>query len=227
MIKIASSILSADLLQLEKQIKTVEQCGVDYIHVDVMDGQYVPNITFGPVVVKILKRITKLPLDVHLMIKNPDDQIENFARAGANIITVHPDSTIHIHRTLMLIHENGCQAGISLNPGADISLLHPLEDLLDLVLIMTVNPGYPAQKLIPSTIEKIKALAQEKKSRGYDYLIEVDGGINELTIPKIVKAGAELLVVGSAILGQPDINKACKTIRQVAEGVHIDGGNPK
>ena len=217
MIKIAPSILSADLIQIEKQIKTVERCGVDYIHVDVMDGQYVPNITFGPVIVEALKRITRLPLNVHLMIKNPDAQIEKFARAGADSLTVHPDATIHIHRTLMHIREHGCLAGLALNPGADISLLRPLKDLLDLVLVMTVNPGFPAQELIPSTIEKIKTLAREKKAGKHRYIIEVDGGINETTIPDVVKAGAQLLVVGHAILGHKDIGRACGKIRKIAE----------
>jgi ribulose-phosphate 3-epimerase len=225
MIKIAPSILSADLLQLQQQVETVEQCGADYIHVDVMDGRYVPNITFGPVIVRELKRITSLPLDVHLMIKNPEEQINKFAEAGADIITVHPDSTIHIHRTLMHIREQGCKAGISLNPGTDISVVQPLYDMLDLLLIMTVNPGFPAQKLIPSTVEKIKAVAEEKKVQQYGYIIEVDGGINETTIPTVVEAGAEMLVLGDAIMGQENIAEAFALIRQTAERAERGNGN--
>jgi ribulose-phosphate 3-epimerase len=221
MIKIAPSILSADLLQLQKQIQILEKGGADYIHVDVMDGQYVPNITFGPMIVSTLKRITALPLDVHLMVREPDPHIESFAQAGASIITVHPDATTHIHRTLTHIHDHGCQAGISLNPGADISLLRPLYDLLDLVLIMTVNPGFPAQMLIPSTLDKVRQVAEIKRNNNHTFIIEVDGGINGHTIPPVIKAGADMLVIGAAILGQSNVANALQNIRQiVAEAVH-------
>jgi ribulose-phosphate 3-epimerase len=225
MIKIAPSILSADLLKLQKQIETVEKCGADYIHVDVMDGQYVPNLTFGSVVVSALKRITSLPLDVHLMIKNPDTHIEQFATAGADIITVHPDASIHIHRTLMHIHDHGCKAGIALNPGTDISVLRPVYDLLDLVLVMTVNPGFPAQTLISSTLEKVRDMAVEKAARKKNIIIEVDGGINETTIPKVVNAGADMLVIGYAIMGQKNIAEAFTKIRQTVDKAEHGSGN--
>jgi ribulose-phosphate 3-epimerase len=226
MIKIAPSILSADLLRLQTQIETVEKCGADYIHVDVMDGQYVPNITFGPVIVSALKRITSVPLDVHLMIKNPDMYIEPFASAGADIITVHPDASIHIHRTLMHIHEHGCKAGIALNPGTDHCVLRPVYDLLDLVLVMTVNPGFPAQTLIPATVEKVRKVSAEKATRKQNFIIEVDGGINETTIPGVIDAGADMLVIGEAIMGQENIADAFSAMRQAAERAEHGRRNP-
>jgi ribulose-phosphate 3-epimerase len=217
MIKIAPSILSADLVHLQKQIEIVEQGGADYIHVDVMDGQYVPNITFGPVILSTLKRITSLPLDVHLMIRDPDSHIELFAKAGAAIITIHPEATAHIHRTLQHIRAQGCQAGVSLNPGTDICVLRPIYDMVDLVLIMTVNPGFPAQTLIPSTLEKIRSVAEDKRNRADRFIIEVDGGINTTTIPRVIKAGAEMLVIGDAILGQKNIANALRKVKLAAE----------
>lgn len=197
--KIAPSILSADFANLERDIKLVEKAGVDYIHVDVMDGHFVPNITFGPNVVNAIRPITKLPLDCHLMVANPDDYIEAFAKAGADIISVHAECTPHIHRTIQHIHQTGAKAGIVINPGTPISMIEAILGDVDLVLVMTVNPGFGGQNFIESMLEKIVQLRQLKETKQYTYEIEVDGGINEETAEKCVAAGAEVFVAGSYI----------------------------
>jgi len=214
LIRIAPSILSADLLQLEKQIKIVEENGADYIHVDIMDGHFVPNMTFGPVIVKTLKRITDLPLDVHLMITNPDTFIPQFADAGAHIITVHQETCLHLDRTIQLIREHGCRPGVSLNPATPVGSIETILHLLDLVLIMTVNPGFGGQSFLPYTLDKISLLKNIFNKD--DALIEVDGGINPVTTAKVVEAGANVLVAGAAIFGQDDIAGACKKIKSIA-----------
>jgi ribulose-phosphate 3-epimerase len=213
MIKLAPSILSADLLKLEAQVKEVEENGADYIHVDVMDGHFVPNITFGPVIVSTLKRITSLPLDVHLMISEPDKYIKEFTDAGANIITVHQETCAHLHRTIQLIKDSGVKAGVSLNPATEISTIKIIASDLDLVLLMSVNPGFGGQKFIESTLKKIEELAKLKKENNYIFEIEIDGGINPDTAKLVAKAGAEVLVAGNAIFKQPDIGKACHEIK--------------
>jgi ribulose-phosphate 3-epimerase len=216
MIKIAPSILSADLLQLESQVKDVESNGADYIHVDVMDGHFVPNITFGPAMVSALKRITQLPLDVHLMISEPDKYIKDFASAGADIITVHQEACIHLHRTIQSIKDQGVKAGVSLNPATEILTIKTVAYELDLVLIMSVNPGFGGQEFIESTINKIEQLAQFKSEQNLSFEIEVDGGINSDTAKLVVNAGAEVLVAGNAIFKQPNPGEACRQIKNSA-----------
>jgi len=219
MIKLAPSILSAELLKLEEQIKVVEENGADYIHVDIMDGHFVPNITFGPIIVKTLKKITDLPMDVHLMISEPDKYIKEFADAGADIITVHQETCTHLHRTIQLIKNNGAKAGISLNPATEVSTITTITSDLDLVLLMTVNPGFGGQKFIDSVLDKIKELKNLKDKNKYKFEIEVDGGVNPETAKLVAEAGAEVLVAGSAIFKQPDIGKACHDIKDAALSV--------
>ena len=215
-IKIAPSILSADILKLKDQIDDVVENGADFIHVDVMDGQFVPNITFGPVIVSALNKITKLPLDIHLMIMNADNYVPQFAAAGADIITVHQEACLHLHRTIQLIKENGVKAGVSLNPATDLSLIEPILPEVDLVLLMTVNPGFGGQLFIPLVLDKISWLAEYKRESHSSFLIEVDGGINKKTIPQVVRAGAEVLVAGDAIFSQQDPGDACRQLKEIA-----------
>lgn len=219
MIKLAPSILSADFLKLEEQVKEVEENGADYIHVDVMDGHFVPNITFGPEMVSTLKRITNLPLDVHLMISEPDNYIKEFADAGANIITVHQETCIHLHRTIQLIKNFGVKSGVSLNPATNIETIKNVFQELDLILLMSVNPGFGGQKFIESVVTKIDQLAITKKENNYTFEIEVDGGIKPDTAKIVAKAGAEVLVAGNAIFKQANIGQACKDIKNAALSV--------
>ncbi|UGB32630.1 ribulose-phosphate 3-epimerase [Metabacillus sp. B2-18] len=214
MIKIAPSILSADFAKLGEEIKDVEKGGADYIHVDVMDGHFVPNITIGPLIVEAIRPVTKLPLDVHLMIEQPDLYIKEFVRAGADIITVHVEASKHLHRTIQLIKSEGIKAGVVLNPHTPIELiLHILEDI-DMVLFMTVNPGFGGQSFIPQVLPKIKALADIIKERNLSVDIEVDGGINEETAKQCVAAGANVLVAGSFIYNKPDRHEAIQSLKQ-------------
>ncbi|PGT86621.1 ribulose-phosphate 3-epimerase [Bacillus sp. AFS040349] len=214
MIKIAPSILSADFAKLGEEIKDVEKGGADYIHVDVMDGHFVPNITIGPLIVEAIRPVTKLPLDVHLMIEQPDLYIKEFVRAGADIITVHVEASKHLHRTIQLIKSEGVKAGVVLNPHTPIELiLHILEDI-DMVLFMTVNPGFGGQSFIPQVLPKIKALADMIKEKNLSVDIEVDGGINEETAKQCVAAGANVLVAGSFIYNKPDRHAAIQSLKQ-------------
>lgn len=215
-IKIAPSVLSADLLMLKEQIKSVEENEADLIHLDIMDGHFVPNITFGPVIVSTLKRITDLPLDVHLMIMNADKYIPKFANAGADYITVHQEAELHLHRSVHLIKEHGVKSGIALNPATDISTIEPLLPDLDLVLLMTVNPGFGGQTFISLVLDKIVRLADLKKKYNFGFEIEVDGGINTETVPQVVKAGAEILVAGIAVFGDENPGKACRKLKMIA-----------
>jgi len=215
-IKLAPSVLSADLLMLREQIKSVEANEADLIHLDIMDGHFVPNITFGPVIVSTLKRITDLPLDVHLMIMNADTYIPKFADAGADYITVHQEAELHLHRSIHLIKEHGVKAGIALNPATDISTIEPLLPDLDLVLLMTVNPGFGGQTFISLVLDKIVKLAELKNKYNFGFEIEVDGGINTETVPQVVQAGAEILVAGIAIFGDENPGKACRQLKMIA-----------
>ena len=202
---ISPSILSADFAKLGEEIRAIDDAGADWIHVDVMDGHYVPNITIGPGVVKAIRKHTDKPFDVHLMISPVDPYLEAFAEAGADIITIHPEAGPHAHRTLQAIKALGKKAGIVLNPGTGIDNLDYLLDLADLVLVMSVNPGFGGQKFIPDQRRKVEKIAELKEKRGLDYHIEVDGGVDPETAPQCVDAGATALVAGTAVFrGGPD-----------------------
>jgi ribulose-phosphate 3-epimerase len=216
MIKIAPSILSADFSRLGEDIQAVDHAGADYIHVDVMDGHFVPNITIGPLVVDALRKVTAKPLDVHLMIENPDLYIEAFANAGADIITVHQEAVPHLHRTVQLIKSLGKKAGISLNPATPVETLDVILDELDLVLVMSVNPGFGGQAFIPSALDKISALRQRITQRGLATEIEVDGGVKIDNIRQVVAAGADVLVAGSAIFNTDDYAATISALRENA-----------
>ncbi|MEH7374489.1 MULTISPECIES: ribulose-phosphate 3-epimerase [Bacillaceae] len=213
MIKIAPSILSANFARLGEDIKDVERGGADYIHVDVMDGHFVPNITIGPLIVEAIRPITKLPLDVHLMIENPDQYIEAFAKAGADIITVHVEACTHLHRTIQQIKAQGVKAGVVLNPHTPVSMIQHVLEEIDLVLLMTVNPGFGGQSFIHSVIPKIKQVASMIEERKLQVEIEVDGGVNSETAKLCIEAGANVLVAGSAIYNQQDRGEAIAIIR--------------
>jgi ribulose-phosphate 3-epimerase len=216
MVKIAPSILSADFARLGEEIQDVEAGGADWIHVDVMDGHFVPNITIGPLVVKAIRPCTKLPLDVHLMIENPDLYIPEFAKSGADIITVHQEACVHLHRTLYHIKDQGVKAAVSLNPATPVSMLkHVLEDV-DMVLIMSVNPGFGGQKFIPEAVHKIRELRSLLEDKGLvdKVEIQVDGGINPETARLVIEAGATCLVAGNAVFGQKDRARAIEAIKQ-------------
>ena len=213
MVKIAPSILSADFSKLGEEISDVEKGGAELIHVDVMDGHFVPNITIGPLVVESIRPITKLPLDVHLMIENPDQYIESFAKAGADYITVHVEACRHLHRTIQLIKTFGVKAGVVLNPATPVQLIEPILEELDIVLLMSVNPGFGGQKFIPSVLSKIKQVRDLAKQKGVQLEIEVDGGVNEQTARLCIEAGATILVAGSAVYNQEDRGKAISILK--------------
>lgn len=212
MIKIAPSILAANFAKLGEEVKEVEQAGAELIHIDVMDGHFVPNISFGSIVLDAIRPLTNLPLDVHLMIENPDQYIEQFAKAGADYITVHVEACRHLHRTIQLIRSYGVKPGVVLNPHTPIeSIQHILEDI-DMVLFMTVNPGFGGQKFIHSVVPKVEALSTIIKERGLNIEIEIDGGINAETIVPCAKAGATIFVAGSAIYSKEDRTAALQEI---------------
>jgi len=217
MIQIAPSILAANFAKLGEEVKEVEQAGAQLIHIDVMDGHFVPNISFGSIVLDAIRPLTDLPLDVHLMIENPDQYIEQFAQAGADYITVHVEACRHLHRTIQLIRSYGVKAGVVLNPHTPIeSIQNVLEDI-DMVLLMTVNPGFGGQKFIHSVVPKIEALSTLIRERGLDIAIEIDGGITAETIVPCAQAGATIFVAGSAIYSKEDRTAALQEILAAGE----------
>ena len=216
MIKISPSILSADFSRLGEDVQAVDRAGADYIHIDVMDGHFVPNITIGPLVVDALRKVTDKPLDVHLMIENPDLYIPGFAKAGADIITVHQEAVPHLHRTVQLIKSLGKKAGVSLNPATPVETLDVILDELDLILIMSVNPGFGGQSFIPSALDKIRALRQRITERGLSTELEVDGGVKIDNIREVVAAGADVLVAGSAVFNTEDYAATITALRENA-----------
>ncbi|MEY2191273.1 ribulose-phosphate 3-epimerase [Neobacillus sp. BF23-41] len=213
MVKIAPSILSADFSKLGEEIIAVEKGGADYIHVDVMDGHFVPNITIGPLIVEAIRPITKLPLDVHLMIDNPDQYIEAFAKAGADFITVHVEACRHLHRTVQNIKSFGIKAGVVLNPATPVESIQHIIGDIDMVLLMSVNPGFGGQKFIPEVLPKIRKVKEMAEQKGLDIEIEIDGGVNSETAKLCMEAGANVLVAGSAIYNEEDYAKAISQIR--------------
>jgi len=212
---LAPSILSADFTNLEQQIKIVENNGAGFIHCDIMDGKFVPNLTFGSIIVEAVRRITELPLDVHLMVEDPDSLIPGFIKAGADFITVHHEEVVHLDRTLNRIKEYGAKAGVAINPATPVETLSEVLDLVDLILVMSVNPGFGGQKFIPNALKKIKKLAALKNENGYDYLIEVDGGVNQENIKEISNAGCEVFVAGSSIYNAKNIKESMNNFLKI------------
>ncbi len=213
MVKIAPSILSADFAYLHDEIKRIEEGGADWIHIDVMDGHFVPNISIGLPVVESLRGRTVLPLDVHLMISKPENFIDRFVKAGAAVICVHAEACIHLHRTIEMIKGMGVKAGVALNPATPLSVLDYVLGELDMVLIMSVNPGFGGQKFISSSLKKISALREQIDRERLSVLIQVDGGINAETAPEVIGAGADILVAGSAVFSGSDVGQAIKMLR--------------
>lgn len=216
MIELAPSILSADFARLAEQVHAVEEAGVGVLHVDVMDGHFVPNITIGPPVVKSLRKATKLPLDCHLMIEDPDKYIAAFAQAGADWISVHQEACVHLHRTLDCIHEQHCRAGVVINPATPVETLTEVLDMVDYVLVMSVNPGFGGQKFISNSLHKLSRLARVRSDRNLSFRIEVDGGVAMDTVQPIVRAGAEILVAGNAIFGKGDPKANAQALQKAA-----------
>ncbi|WP_294358350.1 ribulose-phosphate 3-epimerase [uncultured Clostridium sp.] len=217
MIKIAPSILSADFSRLGEEIELLDKSGADIIHIDVMDGHFVPNLTFGMPVVKAIRKYTKLPFDVHLMIENPAMYVKDFIDAGADIITVHYESDIHIDRTINLIKENGCKAGIVINPGTSVEVIKHLIPIVDMILIMSVNPGFGGQKFIEYSVDKIKEVRAIADKVNKDLMIEVDGGITTDNIGKVVAAGADVLVAGSAVFNGGKVKENIAALKAQAK----------
>ena len=212
---IAPSILSADFARLGEEVKAVEAAGADWIHVDVMDGHFVPNITIGPLVVEAVRKVTKLPLDVHLMIENPDQYIPDFVKAGADLISVQVEACIHLNRTLNLIKDAGLRAGVVLNPSTPLGTIEWEVDNIDFVMVMSVNPGFGGQKFIPNTLDKVRNLRKIIDSRSKSILIEIDGGVNVDTIGDISAAGVDVFVAGSAIFGSDDYQQTIAAFRKI------------
>jgi ribulose-phosphate 3-epimerase len=212
--KIAPSILSADFTRLGEEVTAVEEAGADYIHIDVMDGHFVPNITIGPMIVEAVRRITSLPLDVHLMISNPDQYLEDFVRAGADKVTVHAEAVNHLHRSIQHIRKLGAGPGVSLNPATPLEVIEYVLGDLDMVLVMSVNPGFGGQAFIPEVVPKIERLRKMIDGKGFDIEIEVDGGIGPDNIGIVSAAGADVFVAGSAVFHSPDYRETVRLMRE-------------
>lgn len=212
---IAPSILSADFARLADEVQSVEEAGADWIHVDVMDGHFVPNLTFGPLVVTALKSKTNLPLDCHLMVSKPEEWVKPFSKAGASIITVHAEATVHLDRLIHQIRETGCKAGVSINPATPLSAIEEVLDSVDLVLVMSVNPGFGGQKFIPNAISKVERLVQARRAHSSrKFLIEIDGGVTAENIGMLKQAGVDVFVAGSAIFSSPDRKQSMGDLRK-------------
>jgi len=221
LIELAPSILSADFAHLAEQVARATDGGASLVHVDVMDGHFVPNITIGPPVVKSLRKATQLPLDCHLMIENPDQYIPDFAEAGADWISVHQEACRHLDRTLHLIKDHGCQAGAVINPATPVEALSEVLSIVDYVLVMSVNPGFGGQKFIAGTLGKVRRLAEIRSERGHSYRIEIDGGVGLETVNDIVRAGAEILVAGNAVFGKGDPKQNAQMLLDAARSASL------
>ena len=219
--KLAPSILAADFSRLGEQVKAAEEAGADYIHIDVMDGHFVPNITIGPLIVRACKRVTKLPLDVHLMIEEPERYLETFAEAGADILTLHAEATPHVHRALQVVRESGTRAGLALNPVTPLEIVKEALPYLDLALVMSVNPGFGGQAFIEATIRRLRTVREWIDELNPNCELEVDGGIDRNTAPRVVEAGANVLVAGSAIFSGMD--SVQENIAALRESVGAEG----
>ena len=217
MIKVAPSILSADYMNLQRDIERVDKGGAEYLHIDIMDGQFVPSISFGPGFVKAIRPITKMVLDVHLMVQNPEHLIPEFAKNGADIIGVQVEATQHIHRALQIIKNGGVKAEVVINPGTPVAMIEPVLHMVDQVLVMTVNPGFGGQKFLPETVEKIAQLNEIKKQKGYDFDIEIDGGVNNKTVVDCYKAGATVAVAGSYVFNADDPAEQVEALRNATK----------
>lgn len=216
MAQIVPSILSADFARLAEEIARVEQAGVSLLHVDIMDGHFVPNLTLGPPVVKSIRKVTKATLDLHCMIENPDQYAPLFIEAGADQISVHQEACTHLDRTLRLIQEKGAKAGVVLNPATPVGTLEDVLDIVDYVLVMSVNPGFGGQEFIPNALNKIRSLARMRQERGLQFAIEIDGGVSKDNVQEIVRAGCDWLVAGSAVFHSADPARTVKEMQQLA-----------
>src|ERR1700719_4244674 len=221
LIELAPSILSADFAHLAEQVRLAAEGGASVIHVDVMDGHFVPNITIGPPVVRSLRKTTDLPLDCHLMIENPDQFIAEFAEAGADWISVHQETCRHLNRTLNLIKQHECRAGVVINPATPVETLGEVLEIVDYVLVMSVNPAFGGQKFIPGTLHKMRKLAEIRAERGYQFRIEVDGGVGMDTVAEVVRAGSEILVAGNAVFGKGDAKVNAEALLEAARSASL------